>query len=36
MSKGKSFDNKAIIPNEMKPIEKMIKGKGQGAKKNSC
>jgi hypothetical protein len=25
---GKSFDNEVIIPNEMKPIEKMIKRNG--------
>jgi len=27
--KGKSFDNEAIVPNEMKLVEEMIKGKGQ-------
>jgi hypothetical protein len=27
--KEKSFNNEAIIPNEIKPIEEMIKGRGQ-------
>lgn len=31
---GKSFDNKAIVPYEMKPAEKMIKGKEPRGQKN--
>jgi hypothetical protein len=31
--KKKSFDNKTIIPNEMKPIEEMIKENGSRGQK---
>jgi hypothetical protein len=30
------FDNEAIILNEMKLVEEMIKGNGQGVTKISC
>jgi hypothetical protein len=31
---GKSFDNEIIVPDEMRPVEEMIKGKGpRGQKK---
>jgi hypothetical protein len=33
--KGKSFDNEAIIPDEMKSVEEIIKGNGPRGQKNS-